>query len=443
MRINKRRFFTLILIISVLSMSVFVGCKKDSGDQGTTPTPDQATGGPTTGPADEPGTTDEPGATDEPEATEEPDHSDISIPDVSVDDFEIPASPAQAFVDDMKIGWNLGNTLDAIDCTWLDNKLDYESGWSGIKTTEEMIIAVKDAGFNTVRIPVSWHNHVSGDDYDIDEPWLNRVGEVVDYAIDNGLIAIINIHHDMSEEFIFPTSESMDQSSHYVKRIWTQLAEKFKDYDEKLVFESMNEPRMIGTEHEWWLDPNNDACKDAVASINRLNQTFVDTVRASGGNNSDRYLMVPGYAASVAGVLDKGFGLPSDTQEYKLILSVHAYTPYNFALEAGGVSSFSVDNSSSVREIDQFMTQLYREFVYQGVPVVLGEFGARDKNGNTQDRVNFATYYVAAARARGMTCIWWDNHAFTGDGELFGILDRASSTWKYPEIVEGLMKYAR
>ena len=152
--------------------------------------------------------------------------------------------------------------------------------------------------------------------------------------------------------------------------------------------------------------------------------------------------MVPGYAASVSGVLDKGFELPTDTVEDKIILSVHAYTPYNFALEAGSVDSFSIDKSSSVMEIDQFMTQLYDKFVSQEVPVVLGEFGARDKNGNTQDRVDFATYYVAAARARGMTSIWWDNGAFSGDGEIFGILDRESATWRFPDIVEGLMKYA-
>ncbi len=152
--------------------------------------------------------------------------------------------------------------------------------------------------------------------------------------------------------------------------------------------------------------------------------------------------MVPGYAASVEGALNKGFELPKDRVEDRLILSIHAYTPYNFALEAGGVSSFDINKSSSVREIDQFMTQLHEKFVSQAVPVVIGEFGARNKKNNLQDRVDFSAYYVASARARGMTCLWWDNHAFTGDGELFGILDRSKSSWKYPEIVEAMLKYA-
>lgn len=440
MKSKRIKLFTIMLIILALSLSIFVSCSKDDEQAGTS-APDGSTATPTVDP-DESELPDETEPVDDPDPTEEPDQTSISIPEVSIDTREIPNTPVQAFADDMKVGWNLGNTFDAFDCTWLDNKLDYESAWCGVKTTEEMIIAVKEAGFNTVRVPVSWHNHVSGDKHDIDEPWLDRVQEVIDYVMDNGMYAIINIHHDMSEEFIYPTSEYLDQSSHYVECIWTQIAERFSDYDEHLIFESLNEPRMVGSTHEWWLDPNNESCQDAVASINTLNQVFVDTVRASGGKNPNRYLMVPGYAASVSGVLDKGFELPTDTVEDKIILSVHAYTPYNFALEAGSVDSFSIDKSSSVMEIDQFMTQLYDKFVSQEVPVVLGEFGARDKNGNTQDRVDFATYYVAAARARGMTSIWWDNGAFSGDGEIFGILDRESATWRFPDIVEGLMKYA-
>nr|AEV59736.1 putative cellulase [uncultured bacterium] len=436
---NKKRLLIGLILVLALVMSMFAGCSRDA---------DKATATPTAEPSESPDVTKEPEETQEPveskspEPKDDPKTSEIKIPDLSIEAFDIPDTDSQAFVNNMKLGWNLGNTFDAHDCTWLSNKLDYEKGWSGIKTTEEMIQAVKDAGFNTVRIPVSWHNHVSGDDHTIDQAWLDRVQEVVDYAIDNGLYAIINIHHDMGEDFIYPSSQYMDQSSHYVRRIWTQLAERFKDYDEHLIFESLNEPRMVGSKYEWWLDSNDESCKDAVASINKLNQIFVDTVRASGANNKSRYLMVPGYAASVEGALNKGFELPKDRVEDRLILSIHAYTPYNFALEAGGVSSFDINKSSSVREIDQFMTQLHEKFVSQAVPVVIGEFGARNKKNNLQDRVDFSAYYVASARARGMTCIWWDNHAFTGDGELFGILDRSKSSWKYPEIVEAMLKYA-
>jgi endoglucanase len=157
--------------------------------------------------------------------------------------------------------------------------------------------------------------------------------------------------------------------------------------------------------------------------------------------------MVPGYSASAQGALINEFELPKDIVKNKLILSVHAYTPYNFALQAptesGSISEFSSDNQNSVTEINQFMDQLYNKYISNGTPVVIGEFGARDKNGNTQDRIDFATYYIAYARANGMSCIWWDNNSFSGTGENFGLLDRKTITWRDKEIVDGLMKYAQ
>ncbi len=157
--------------------------------------------------------------------------------------------------------------------------------------------------------------------------------------------------------------------------------------------------------------------------------------------------MIPGYGASPQGALIDVFELPVDIVQNKLIVSVHAYTPYNFALqgqtESGSTSEFSSDNQNNVYEINQFINQLYSKFISKGTPIVIGEFGARDKNGNTQDRIDFATYYVAYARANGITCVWWDNNAFSGEGENFGLLDRKTVTWKYQEIVDGLMKYAQ
>lgn len=368
--------------------------------------------------------------------------SSFKIPEISIGKKDLPQNSALAFVSKMKIGWNLGNTFDAYDCSWLSDELDYESAWCGVKTRDMVMKLVKSAGFNTVRIPVSWHNHVSGDDFQISEAWLSRVQEVVDYAIANDLYVILNIHHDMGEKYIYPTSQYLDQSTRYITSIWSQLAERFADYDERLIFESMNEPRMVGHKYEWWIEPNDKDCKDAINCINMLNQTFVDTVRSSGGNNANRYLMVPGYAASYAGALNQDFKLPADTVADKLIVSVHAYTPYNFALEAGGVNTFDINRKSSTQEIDYFMDQLYGKFVSSGTPVVIGEFGARNKKNNLQDRVNYSAYYVAAARARGMTCLVWDNHSFTGDGELFGLLDRRYYRWRYPEIIDAMMKYA-
>lgn len=396
--------------------------------------------------------------TDEPrkELSEAPDqnitkdvnqNTSYEIPDVQVMPCDIPDTEAFQFIRDMKIGWNLGNTFDANDSEWVEKEMDYEKVWCGVITTEEMIINVKNAGFNTIRIPVSWHNHVSGKDYKINKEWIERVQEVVDYAINNDMYAIINIHHDFSTDYIYPTSDYLKQSEHYIRSVWKQLSKRFAHYDSRLIFESMNEPRMVGSKYEWWINNNDDSCKDAIESINKLNQVFVDTVRATGGNNAMRYLLVPGYDASPEGALNSGFRLPKDTAKDKLIVSVHAYTPYSFALqnpnEEKSVSTFDSDNASNAAAVSSFMDELYNKFIINNTPVLIGEFGARDKSSNTQDRIDFSTYYIAAARARGMTCIWWDNNAFTGKGELFGLLDRKQNIWQYPEIVEGLMKYAQ
>ena len=389
-----------------------------------------------------------PEATKEAEVTQTPTpeptkaESKYEVPDITMEAKEVPDTEAFTFVKEMKIGWNLGNTLDASDCTWLTDELKYESAWCGVITTPRLITAVKEAGFNTIRIPVSWHNHTSGEDFTISEVWMARVKEVVDMAINEGMYVILNVHHDVDTASYYPTTEHLDTSKHYLSCVWKQIAEKFADYDEHLIFETLNEPRMIGSNYEWWIDPNNESCKDAISCINELNQTALDAIRATAGNNPTRYVMVPGYDASPDGALNAGFSLPKDSAENKLIVSVHAYTPYDFALNEGGTNKFDSDNASDVRGITGFMDQLYDRFIKNSIPVVIGEFGARAKSGNVQDRVDFSVAYIAAARARGITCCWWDNNAFIGNGENFGLIDRASSKWKFEEIVTGLMKYA-
>lgn len=361
---------------------------------------------------------------------------------ISLETKNIPDNEAMQFVEEMTIGWCLGNTFDAIDNNSLKDELEYERAWNGSYTTEEMIDTVQEAGFNTVRIPVSWHNHLTDDDYTISEAWMDRVNEVVDWCIDRDLYVILNIHHDNSTNYLYPSEEYAEQSIEYLTAIWTQLAERYKEYDEHLIFEAMNEPRLVGHENEWWIDPNNEDCIEAIECINRYNQVFVDLIRSSGGNNANRYLMCPGYAASPDGALNEGFSLPADTVEHRLIVSVHAYTPYNFALDAAGTDTWSMDNQNDINNMVGFMDKLYDKFIHEGIPVVIGEFGARNKYNNNEARTEFAAYYVAAARARGMTCCWWDNNAFIGTGENFGLLNRVSCKWQYPEIVEALMMYA-
>lgn len=363
----------------------------------------------------------------------------IDVPAFTVDQYSIPESEALQFAEDLKLGWNLGNTFDAVDCN-VTNELDYEKAWCGQFTTIDHLAAIKAAGFNTIRIPVSWHNHVD-ENFQISDVWMTRVKEVVDWAIACDLYVIVNTHHDVSADYYYPDTAHLESSKQYLTAIWSQMAEAFKDYDDSLILESLNEPRLVGTSYEWWLDKNNAECQDAVACINTLNQLFVDTVRASGGNNATRYLMVPGYGASVDGACNDNFVLPTDTAANRLIVSVHAYTPYNFALNTLGTGEFSVNNQLNCKEISDFMDRLYAKFIANGVPVVIGEFGALNKD-NEQARVEFAAYYVAAARARGITCCWWDNNAFTGSGENFGLLFRASGTFTYPKIVKALVQYA-
>ena len=368
----------------------------------------------------------------------------IVIPNVSyIKQYEIPDNAAMEFVKSMGIGWNLGNTFDATDDNWGSrDELMMEKAWVGVLTTREMIKAVHAAGFNTLRLPVSWHNHVDKESFEISKKWLDRVQEVVDWAIEDGMYVILNTHHDVDSKFYYPSSEHYETSEKYVKAIWTQLCERFGGYDNKLIFESLNEPRLKGHEYEWWLNPESKDCLDSVDCINRLNQAFVDTVRASGGNNADRYLMVPGYAASPDGALSDYFKLPADTADNKIIVSVHAYTPYAFALQDGGDTEFALTNAGQTGDIIRFISNLYKKYVSAGIPVVIGEYGARAKGDNLQSRVNYAVFYVCVASSRNIPTVWWDNHAFKGTGELFGIFDRRACEFRYPEIVEALTKYA-
>lgn len=362
----------------------------------------------------------------------------VAVPALTITRRPIPDNEAMAFLKNMGVGWNLGNTFDATKGDWnrSADEMTVETSWGNPKTTAAVFDALKAAGFSTVRIPVSWHDHVDAD-YNISEKWLARVEEVVDWALERGLYVILNIHHD--EDQFLPTPAHEAESARYVEKIWQQLAARFADRDEHLIFESMNEPRVLGASYEWWYDGTNAECVKAAECLNRLNQLFVDTVRASGGNNADRYLMVPGYDAAPNGALNGVFTLPADTADNRIIVSVHAYTPYDFALNTSGGKFFRAQ--SQKQEIVSFMNSLYNTYITNGIPVVIGEFGAMIKDDNLQDRVNWAAFYVATASARNMPCVWWDNGAFKGSGELFGLLNRRTGEMADPEIAEAIITY--
>lgn len=345
----------------------------------------------------------------------EPDTTPLSIRDIS----------SVELVKEFNIGWNLGNTLDATGGGALINT---ETSWGNPKTTEEVFKSIKEAGFDIVRIPVSWGNHLGPEpDYKIHAMWLDRVNEVVDDAIENELYVILNMHH---EEWHFPSYDNLEKASTILTLVWKQIAERFKEYDEHLIFEGMNEPRMKGTPQEW--TGGNTEARDV---INQLNHAFVETIRDSGGNNTYRHLMIPTYAASSDTKTWKDFIIPEDD---KIIISIHAYTPYNFALNKNGTSEWNPDNTKDTIEIDNLMKNLDNFFVSKGYPVIIGEFGAMNKE-NDEARAMWAKYYIQKAAEKGIPCIWWDNGAFTGGGELFGLLDRRTGTWYYQEVLEALM----
>ena len=360
----------------------------------------------------------------------------------------------EAILEDMGLGWNLGNSLDATGGSGLDT----ETSWSNPKTTQALIDKVKSLGFNTVRVPVSWGKHVSGDNYTIDSAWLARVKEVVDYCYKNDMYVILNIHHDTKSSAsasgagYYPRSSAYSSSEKFVTSVWSQMAEYFKDYDYHLIFETLNEPRLIGTGYEWWFNKWSipSEVKDAIDCINRLNQKAVDTIRNTGSNNKGRLIMCPGYDASIDGATVSGFKLPTDISGNKnrIALSVHAYSPYNFAMNVGSGST-STYTSSIKNELQGLFSTLKSNFRDKGIPVVIGEFGSTDKN-NTAERVKWATDYTALAKKNNIPCVLWDNNAFAVyngnnivlNSEYHGYINRKNNTVTSPakDVIEALMK---
>ena len=329
-------------------------------------------------------------------------------------------------VKDMKIGWNLGNTLDCYNVDWDIKESEYETAWGNPMTTKSMIDTVKAAGFNAVRVPVSWNDHAS-DDGTIDKAWLDRVNEVVDYAIDNGMYVILNVHHD-DYTWLNPTKADKDKVEKKLVKIWEQLAERFKSYDYHLLFEGMNEPRIIGGQDEW-------TCGTAEERevINDLLAVFIDTVRKSGGNNSGRSLIITAHAAAMDETGMKDVRLPDDEH---IIVSIHYYSPWDFAGAEDSRSDWGSD--SDKKELDKGFDLIKKYFIDKGVPAIIGECGATNK-GNDDVRADYMAYYIKAAKSRGITCFIWDN----GTKDEFGLLDRSNNSWYFKKIVESAVNAAK
>lgn len=334
---------------------------------------------------------------------------------------------ALAFVEKMGVGWNLGNALD-VNQTGLRTQdiSTYEISWGNPVTTREMIAAINRAGFSTLRIPVSWSEHMDASG-NIDEAFLKRVHEVVDYGIDEGMYVIINIHHD---EWMTPSAENRERALATLTRVWEQIAFEFRDYDEQLLYESMNEPRLLGSDQEWTA-----GTAEARSIVNELNARFVEVVRASGGQNQTRYLLIPAYCASEKEEALKDLTVPDDE---RIIVSVHAYLPYDFALNQNGTADWNIDNSDDTVAIETLMANLNDLFISSGIPVIITEFGALDKN-NLEARLAWLGYFQQKAAETGIGLIWWDNGEDETNTASFKIFDRNRLSFDFPEIKDSLV----
>lgn len=328
-------------------------------------------------------------------------------------------------IKEMKIGWNLGNTLEATG----GNGLDTEISWGNPRTTKAMIDHVRETGINVLRLPVTWYKHFTDEvEHTIDPVWMARVKEVVDYAYSEGMFVIINLHH---ENWHFPSEDNKEMAKSTLKDVWTQIAEEFKNYDEHLIFEGMNEPRMVNTEYEW-----NGGTEESRAIINEFNAVFMETVRNSGGNNGKRHLMIPGYAASSGENVLDDLVIPDDD---KVIISVHAYLPYNFALNTKGTNRFETDKNASTSDIKKVFTMLKERFIDKDIAVVIGECGAMVKDKNIEALERFAKYFMGVAAWAEVPCVIFDNGSFIS-GETFGMLNRQACEWEYPTVIDSYME---
>lgn len=334
---------------------------------------------------------------------------------------------ADEITKDMGVGWNLGNSLESTGASvWQPTDITaYERNWGNPTVTKELITAVKNKGFKSIRIPVTWNEHISTDgNYTIDSAWMARVKEVVNYAYDQGMYVILNVHH---EDWINRSdfTSSYDVMSTELKAVWKQIATEFAGYNQHLIFEGMNEPRCVGNESisEW---SGNDECYEI---INKLNKDFVDTVRAVPSDHQyTRLVMIPCYAASSYSSVYSSLTVPkaansidsdNDGDDDYIAVSLHAYSPYGFAM-GDSTTSYSYDHNSFSdtykRQLDSIFNDIRAAFTDKDIPVVIGEFSASDYN-NTSARTDWAEYFMTTAKQMGIPCLLWDNNISLANAE--------------------------
>ena len=354
-------------------------------------------------------------------------------------------------VEAMGPGWNLGNQLESVT----DN-VPEETNWGNPVITEKLIQSVKAAGFKSIRIPVSYFAKIDDDkDYTINSKWLDRVQEVVNYCIKNDLYAVINIHGDgyntIDGGWLLCNGKNQTEIKKKYKKVWKQIAERFKNYDEHLLFESMNE-EFDGS----YSEPN----KEYYQNINDYNQIFVDTVRKTGDNNTKRWLIIPGWNTNIdytAG--DYGFKLPTDQyrnksidkEEQRIMISVHYYSPWDFCggencvITQWGNEADDPSKTSTTCDETYMKNQLNlmkTTFADKGYPVFIGEYGSINKTSydseNEYYRAYFARKLCQLSRKNGCIPMYWDNGYNGVHG--FGLFDRTTCEITQPVIIDAIME---
>lgn len=336
-------------------------------------------------------------------------------------------------------GINLGNTLEACDNNVgikTNTPLSYETHWGQPKTTQAMIDGMKAAGFDTIRIPVAWMTnatHLYEGDYTIDADYMDRVEEVVRYARKAGMYVIINDHWDGGWYGMFgsESAETRALAMEAYKGMWQQIAERFRDYSDYLIFESANEE--LGGR----FDENSPLyCSDSVvtyltdderyALTNEINQTFVDVVRATGGNNATRFLLIAGYSTDIDKTCDDRFQMPKDTADSKLMISVHYYDPWSYCGASSAVSATKWGKVSDYEYMDQQLAKMTK-FTEAGYGVVIGEYGALPCSDGLKDNtLAYHTAFLDACTKYNLTNCLWD---------CSGLYKRVSQTFADDDIL--------
>lgn len=376
-----------------------------------------------------------PPETTEPVVETQPVENEFEVITLNVTESAEPGNPlpfreltVEQIVAEMGTGWNLGNTMDG-HSGFTPN----ETLWQDDETTQALLDAVHDLGFNTVRIPITWGTMIN-DDYSIKDKWISRVEDIVDYCIRQDMYVIINIHHDGAEQSGWIRVATDDLPAMYEKYegVWKSIAERFKNYDEHLIFESMNE--VCG-------DDSTGVAYDTAVIMN-LNQIFVNVVRSSGSNNARRWLSVPGRYTNTKHMTDPeyGFELPADTVQDRIFASVHYYD-WSFGMETSMTKT--VFDEPKVQTLADDFQKLITRFTSQGIPVIMGEYGAVNKN-NPEQRAYHNEVFNLLAKQAGVVPVYWDqgwyDRSATPADYSFTLVDRKTYQSVEKIVTDGLMR---